>query len=114
VIKELCNNTWLPQSLFIYLRIIINKNNMIQYNFKALFYPKVTSKPNDLWNLYQISKAIGKPLSTTKRYLQYAGVTSSVLKPIDGRNNHSQQHFSEKSFIKFMKWMASGVRGPRK
>ena len=87
---------------------------MIQYNFKALFYPKVTSKPDGLWNLYQISKAIGKPLSTTRRYLQYAEVTSDALKPIDGRNNHDQQHFNDKSVIKFIKWMASGVRGSRK
>ena len=84
------------------------------FNFKSLFYPEVTSKPEKLWNLYQISRAIDKPIITIRRYMQWAEVKADVLKPIEGRNNHPQQHFNEESLLKFMKWMASGVRGPRK
>ena len=84
------------------------------FNFKPLHYPKVTTKPEKLWDLYQISRATGKPVITIKRYMQWAGVKADVLKPIEGRNSHQQQHFTEESFLKFMRWMASGVRGPRK
>jgi len=84
------------------------------FNFKTLFYPKATSTPKKLWNLYQISRVTDKPVITIKRYMQWAGVKADVLKPINGRNDHPQQHFSEESFVEFMKWMASGVRGPRK
>jgi len=84
------------------------------FNFKTLFYPKATSTPKKLWNLYQISRATGKPVITIKRYMQYANVSADVLKPIDGRNDHPQIHLNKESFITFMEWMASGVRGPRK
>ena len=83
------------------------------FNFKTLFYPQATSKPNKLWDLYQIARVTGKTVATIKRYMQWAEVKSDVLKPIDNRNNHPQQHFNEESFLKLMKWMASGVRGPR-
>tara|TARA_Y100001972_G_scaffold120833_1_gene163969 strand:- start:55 stop:312 length:258 start_codon:yes stop_codon:yes gene_type:complete len=83
------------------------------FNFKAKFFPKITSTPTKLWDIYQISRATGKDPLTIKRYMQWAEVKADVLKPIPGRNNHPQQHFSEESFLKFMKWMASGVRGPR-
>ena len=48
------------------------------FNFKAKFFPKITSTPTKLWDLYQISRATGKDLLTIKRYMQWAEVKAGI------------------------------------
>ena len=81
--------------------------------FKQLFYPKLNSKPEKLWNIYQIARAINRSPLSVKRYMAYAKISVDVYKPIENRNNHPARHYNQESVLKFLEYMASGVRGKR-
>lgn len=81
--------------------------------FTSKFFPKVVPQTGELWNRYQISRITGLSPSTVKRYMAKAGIYSDVLKPIGNRNNHNAAHYTQESFLKFMRWMSSETRDVR-
>jgi len=76
----------------------------------SLFYPKVVPQTGELWNKHQLSRITGLNIATVSRYLSAAGIVADVSKPLNNRNNHNAAHYNEKSFLKFMKWLANETR----
>ena len=52
---------------------------------KQLFYPKLNTEPQELWNVHQLARAINRSPLSVKRYMSYAGIKADVYKPIDNR-----------------------------
>ncbi len=77
---------------------------------KSLFYPKVVPQTGELWNKHQIARITGLHIKTVSRYLSAAGITADVSKPLSNRNNHNAAHYTDKSFLTFMKWLANETR----
>ncbi len=91
-------------------RILVEIKIKVMSYISSLFYPKVVPQTGELWNKHQLSRITGLSIATVSRYLSAAGITADVSKPLNNRNNHNAAHYNEKSFLKFMKWLANETR----
>lgn len=74
-------------------------------------YPDLTPQSQEgYWNKFQIARACNLKVPTISRYLSAAGIVADKVMPIKNRNRHDAAHYTNETFLKFLRWMSNERR----